>query len=128
MASPAGEQAVADAIQYGRALFKFISPNDAGLTGSHQCGFYLPKSVWKLYSPNPPIRGENKDSFADVLWQDGRITNSRVIWYGSLNGQTCSKLYARWPWDASGTNETLSGYLSHESRIDCPKDSWRLQR
>lgn len=83
MVSPTGEQAIADAIQYGRALFKFISPNDAGLTGSHQCGFYLPISAWQLYSPHPPERGANNDSFADVLWQDGRVTHSRVIWYGS---------------------------------------------
>ena len=83
MVSPAGERAIADAIQYGRALFKFISPNDAGLTGSHQCGFYLPVNAWELYSPHEPVKGQNKDSFAQILWQDGRVTDSRIIWYGN---------------------------------------------
>ena len=36
------------------ALLKIISPNDAGITGTHQCGFYLPKSVWQHFTGISP--------------------------------------------------------------------------
>lgn len=83
MISPYAERAINDALQTGNAILKFISPNDVGLTGGHQCGYYLPKSVWNLFSPHPPQKGVNKDSFPEVVWQDGRITRSRVVWYGA---------------------------------------------
>jgi len=77
------EQAIADALRCKSALFKFISANDVGQTGSHQYGFYLPKSAWRLFSPHPPVKGVNKDSFVEVCWQSGLVTNSRIVWYGS---------------------------------------------
>ena len=57
MISPHCQRAVDDALHYGNALLKFISPNDAGLTGSHQCGFYMPVPVWEMYTPDPPFSG-----------------------------------------------------------------------
>lgn len=63
-------------------MLKFISPNDAGLTGSNQAGYLLPKQAWELYTPVAPERGKNDDSWPRVTWQDGRVTDSRVIWYG----------------------------------------------
>jgi type II restriction enzyme len=83
MISPLAERAIDDALQTGSAIMKFISPNDVGLTGGHQCGYYLPKSVWKLFSPNAPQKGINSESFPEILWQDGRVTTSRVVWYGT---------------------------------------------
>lgn len=83
MASPIAERAIADATANGQALLKFISPNDVGITGSHQCGFYLPKAVWQLFTPHPPETGANQKSWPKVLWQDGRITDSCVTWYGA---------------------------------------------
>jgi type II restriction enzyme len=82
MATADAELAIKEALYFGKALFKFISPNDAGVTGSHQCGFYLPKSAWRLFSLHEPQKGVNRDSFVSVRWQDGRTTDSRVIWYG----------------------------------------------
>lgn len=82
MATYLGERCVEDALQTGKALLKYISPNDVGLTGGHQCGYYLPKNVWELYTDNPPEKGSNAESFVSVQWQDGRVTNSRIIWYG----------------------------------------------
>lgn len=82
MATPYAEQAIAAALRCGRAVLKFISPNDVGQTGGHQCGFYLPKQVYKLFTPNPPEKGKNSESFPSIRWQDGRETQSRVIWYG----------------------------------------------
>jgi type II restriction enzyme len=82
MASPVCERAIQEATAHGNAILKFISPNDAGLTGSHQAGFYLPKPVWQMYTPHPPTRGTNSEHPVRVVWQDGRVTNSRVKWYG----------------------------------------------
>ncbi len=82
MASPACERAIEDAGKYGKALLKFISPNDVGRTGGHQCGYYLPKHVWQAFTPNPPEKGRNSDHPVTVLWPDGRKTSSKVKWYG----------------------------------------------
>lgn len=82
MPSPLAEKAIVEAQQYGRAILKFISANDAGLTGSHQAGFYLPKSAWKLYAPFGPVQGRNDKSKVRIFWQSERYTDSVVTWYG----------------------------------------------
>ncbi len=82
MASPYCEQAIEDAMRYGSAILKFISPNDVDLTGGHQCGFLLPKPVWTVYTKTPPDKGTNYETEVSILWQDGRVTKSRVKWYG----------------------------------------------
>jgi hypothetical protein len=70
-------------MRHGNALLKFISPNDAGLTRSHQCGFYMPVPVWEMYTPDPPKTGRNDKHPVSILWQDGRTTNSVITWYGA---------------------------------------------
>jgi type II restriction enzyme len=82
MASAYNERAISDALASGNALLKFISPNDTGMTGSHQCGFYLPRSVWEMYTPHPPTKGSLEKHNVKVLWPDGRVTSSVVTWYG----------------------------------------------
>ena len=84
MISPWAERAISDAIGFGCALLKFISPNDAGTTGSHQAGFYLPKTngVWQYFTTHPPVKGMNHKHWVDITWQDGRSTESVVTWYG----------------------------------------------
>ena len=83
MASPYCEKAVEEALQHGRAILKFISANDTGKTGSHQCGYYLPKKLWRLYSPQAPTKGVNHDHFVTVEWWPlGRRTQSCIKWYG----------------------------------------------
>jgi len=83
MASNTCNVAIENVLSHGKAILKFISPNDVGTTGSHQCGFYLPKSAWKLFTPNPPQKGQNSKSPAIIKWQDERITKSCVTWYGA---------------------------------------------
>lgn len=80
--SPFCERAIDDALTYGRAILKFISANDVGLTGGHQYGFYLPKKIWNVFTPNPPEKGINSNHPVTVLWQDGSETGSVVKWYG----------------------------------------------
>lgn len=83
MPSPVCEQAIKDAQETGRALLKFISPNDVGLTGGHQFGYYLPKACWQVYTDFPPTKGTNNDHRVDVRWENGTLTNSTVKWYGT---------------------------------------------
>jgi len=78
MPSPYCERAINDALRQGRALLKFISPNDAGLTGSHQCGFYLPLGSWEMFTPQAPENGKNHKHSVKILWQDGTVTESAV--------------------------------------------------
>jgi hypothetical protein len=82
MASPVCDRAISDALTHGKTILKFISPNDVGLTGSHQYGFYLPKAAWQMFTPQAPIKGVNHDHAVTVTWQDGRVTQSTVKWYG----------------------------------------------
>jgi len=82
MASPFCDKAINEALYYGNAILKFISPNDTGVTGSHQAGFYLPKTVWKMYTPDAPAKGTNSKHPVKIKWHDGRITESVVTWYG----------------------------------------------
>lgn len=61
---------------------KFISANDAGKTGGHQEGFYIPKNSIPLIFDVPGIRGQNKERFVTIKWQNDFTTNSRFIYYG----------------------------------------------
>jgi type II restriction enzyme len=80
--TPETERAINDALTHGKALLKFISANDTGLTGSHQAGFYLPKGGWELFTPYPPEKGRLDKSPVRITWQDGLVTDSVVTWYG----------------------------------------------
>lgn len=82
MVSPYCERAIEDAITHGNAILKFISANDVGRTGGHQCGYLLPNSAWYMFSTHPPVKGVNGETEVEVLWQDGRTTQSAMKWYG----------------------------------------------
>jgi len=71
----------------GKALLKFISPNDAGATGAHQSGFYLPTGAWEMFTTHPPEKGENQKHEVEIVWQDGRKTESVVTWYGKAKSE-----------------------------------------
>lgn len=64
------------------SLSKYITANDVGATGAHQQGFHIPKSGWPLMFESPGVKGENKDKFVTIKWQDDFETNSRFIYYG----------------------------------------------
>ena len=61
---------------------KFISANDAGSTGGHQEGFYIPKNSIPLMFDVPGVKGENKERFITIKWQNDFETKSRFIYYG----------------------------------------------
>jgi len=64
------------------AFCRFITANDTGKNGSHQAGFYIPKCAAPLLFKTPGVKGENKDKFVKVKWQDDFTTESRFIYYG----------------------------------------------
>ncbi len=64
------------------AFCRFITANDTGRNGSHQAGFYIPKCAAALLFDTPGIKGENKDKFVTVNWQDNFTTESRFVYYG----------------------------------------------
>lgn len=61
---------------------KFISANDAGKTGAHQEGFYIPKNSYSLAFEAPGVKGKNKDHYVRIKWQSDFETTSRFIYYG----------------------------------------------
>lgn len=72
-----------EAVLGGEISFcKFLSANDTGLTGGHQAGIYIPKSSAYILFSEPGIKGENKDKWVKIKWQEDFETNSRFIYYG----------------------------------------------
>lgn len=82
MLSPLAEEVISTALKYKNALLKFITPNNVGQTGSHECGFYLPKSIHGMYTPYGPDKGENYDHHVTIFWPHDLQTDSVVKWYG----------------------------------------------
>lgn len=64
------------------AWCRFITANDAGTTGSHQAGFYIPKCASALLFDKPGQRGENKEKTVKIKWQNDFVTESRMKYYG----------------------------------------------
>lgn len=61
---------------------RFITGNDAGTTGSHQAGFYIPKCAAPLLFGEECKKGMNKDKWVTIKWQNDVETSSRFIYYG----------------------------------------------
>ena len=113
------ERAIADARQYGRALLKFISANDVGSTGGHQCGFYLPKAIWRHFTCNPPEREKLSKEEVKITWQDGLVTDSVITWYGrkTRSEYRLTRFGRDFPWlnqDNVGSLLILIPYASSE--------------
>lgn len=76
-------KAIQSAQQSEMAFSKYITANDAGMTGGHQAGFHIHKHAWNLFFDNPGEKGFNKDKFITIKWQDDFETESRFIYYGA---------------------------------------------
>lgn len=64
------------------AYCKFLSANDTGYTGAHQSGIYITKNAVDILFDEPGKKGENKDKFIKIQWQNDFYTDSRFIYYG----------------------------------------------
>lgn len=76
------QKAINSCIDSELSFCKFISANESGTTGSHQTGFYIPHNSYKLLFDSRGIKGENKEKFITIKWQDYFETDSRFIYYG----------------------------------------------
>lgn len=74
--------AVRSVRQSKAAWCRFITGNDAGTTGSHQAGFYVPKCASELLFDEPGRKGENKEKTVQIKWQDDFTTESCMKYYG----------------------------------------------
>ncbi len=70
-------------VQQSRAaLCKFITANDTGSTGAHQCGYHISKEAWPMFLDEEPVRGNNIDIPIRIHWQNDFDTDSRFKYYG----------------------------------------------
>lgn len=74
--------AIQSVIKSKAAWCRFITANDAGTTGSHQAGFYIPKCASELLFDKPGRKGENKEKTVKIKWQNDFTTESRMKYYG----------------------------------------------
>ena len=65
-----------------QAFCKFLSANDTGKTGGHQAGIYISKPSIPILFDEAGIKGENKDKWVKIKWQNDFETDSRFIYYG----------------------------------------------
>jgi len=67
----------------GQAVFcKFLAANDTGSTGAHQAGIYISKPSISILFDEPGVKGENKEKWVKVKWNDDFETDTRFIYYG----------------------------------------------
>ena len=64
------------------ALCKFITANDTGSTGGHQCGYHISKEAWSMFLEEEAVRGNNIDKPIKIHWQNLFDTDSRFKYYG----------------------------------------------
>ena len=76
-------QLAIESVHKGKTAFcKFLSANDTGLTGGHQCGIYIPKHSSSLIFDQDGVKGENKERTVKIRWQGTSETESNFKYYG----------------------------------------------
>ncbi len=61
---------------------KFISANDVGATGGHQCGYLIGTTAWPLLFSEPGKKGQNLTKPIFIEWYGYGTTESAAKWYG----------------------------------------------
>ncbi|MBO4438425.1 MAG: restriction endonuclease [Spirochaetaceae bacterium] len=74
--------AITDAINSDKIFCKFLSANDTGETGGHQDGIYIPKNSVSLIFNEPGIKGQNKETNNEIIWQNDFKTTACFKYYG----------------------------------------------
>lgn len=75
-------QAIQTAMSGQLTFTKFLAANDTGLTGGHQAGIYISKPSVPILFDEPGIKGQNREKWVKVKWQDDFETDTRFIYYG----------------------------------------------
>jgi type II restriction enzyme len=76
-------EAIQNASAAEMTFCKFLSANDTGKTGGHQSGIYIAKPAVPIIFSEKGIKGENKEKWVKVCWQDGSCTDTRFVYYGT---------------------------------------------
>ena len=74
--------AISKVQQSRAALCKFITANDTGTTGGHQCGYHVSKDAWSMFLDEEATKGSNIDIPIRIHWQNDFDTESRFKYYG----------------------------------------------
>lgn len=79
---------IKELVNNSRATFiKFVTSNDAGETGGHQGGIYIPKASIPFFDFKG-TRGENNEKFITIDWlEDSSQSSSRLIYYGKAKNE-----------------------------------------
>lgn len=64
------------------AYCKYISSNDAGKTGGHQSGYYIPKEVGSVWLNMYWGKDVNAERNITIKWQNDFETSSKIKYYG----------------------------------------------
>lgn len=64
------------------AYCKYISSNDAGKTGTHQSGYYIPKEVGSVWLTTYWGKDVNAERNIIIKWQNNFETSSKIKYYG----------------------------------------------
>ena len=75
-------QAILSVMGGKKSFCKFLSANDTGKTGGHQAGIYIAKPAVPIIFDQLFQKGQNQERWVRVAWQDGKITDTRFIYYG----------------------------------------------
>lgn len=94
------EACVASALRNRTAFCKFITPNDTGVTGSHQAGYHIGKRAWKFFFDAVGVKGANQERFLTIHWYGVCDTASRAIYYGvgTRNEYRLTRFGNGFPW------------------------------
>ena len=75
-------QAIISVIGGKMAFCKFLAANDTGKTGAHQAGLYISKPAVPILFNQYFDKGQNQERWVKIAWQDGKVTDTRFIYYG----------------------------------------------
>ena len=80
-------KAVQSVQQSELAYCKFLSANDTKATGGHQSGYLVSKSIWSMFLPSEPEKGENVKVDITIKWQSDFETDSTFTYYGAKKNE-----------------------------------------
>ncbi|GLB58648.1 type II restriction endonuclease [Cytobacillus sp. NCCP-133] len=85
----------------GRFYCKFITANDADLTGAHQVGLHIAKPAWNIFFEEEGVKGENKDKYVKIHIDGYYPFESRAIYYGrgTRNEYRLTRFWSNSPFD-----------------------------
>lgn len=81
----AAQDAVQSVLTSTQAFCKFLSANDTGATGGHQCGILISKHAAKMIFPAEELSGTLLKRQIRVLWPNDLHTDSNFTYYASKN-------------------------------------------